>query len=446
MDRAFVTKLVLIALPITLQNMMFSSRSLVDVVMLGQLGENEVAAMGIAARAAFVATIMLVGITTAGSMLTAQHWGAGDESGVRRSTALTWLIATLCAIGTVGIFILFPSQIIGFATDSAEVVALGSEYLQYAAFSMLGVACVASMAVGLRSVHQPGVSAFFSCIGIVVNVTLNWLLIFGHYGFPRLGIVGAALATTISSAIEVVCLFSYLHLKRHLLAFSIQDLLQVINRDQIQQFFSLSLPTTLNYFVWSAGLYAYQAIMGQTGLEGLAALAVMVPIESMALALAIGLSMAGSVLVGNELGAQRYENVYFFAWGIIVINIVVSVVVALCVYFASDVILGAFSALTGPTKELAEQFILVMCVGLVLRSLPMMATVGVLRAGGDVKYCLYQDLTTQWGIGIPCAALGAIWLGWSPVWVYTLFLVEEVIKWVGCVWRIRGKKWVKHLL
>lgn len=304
----FIRRLIVIALPITLQSIMFSSRSLVDVLMLGQLGEAEIAAVGVAARATFVTTIMLVGVTTGGAMLTAQYWGAGDRQGVRESTALTWFMATLFALLSVMLFVFFPSQIMGLTTDSALVNQLGSEYLVITSVTMLAVACVASMAVGLRAVHQPGLSTFFSGIGIVSNIFLNWVLIFGKFGMPALGIKGAAIATVVSGAIEVITLFGYLHFKKHLLAFSIEDIRSTLKIDKVVRFLKLSMPTTLNFLAWAGGLFVYHAIMGQSGVQGLAALSVMTPVESISLAFLIGMANASAVLIGNQIGAKKYDE------------------------------------------------------------------------------------------------------------------------------------------
>lgn len=442
----FFRRLIAIAMPITLQSIMFSSRSLVDVLMLGQLGEAEIAAVGVAARATFVTTIMLVGVTTGGALLTAQYWGAANKQGVRESTALTWLVAMIFAALTAMLFILFPTHIMSLATSSDEVIRLGAEYLVVTSVSMFAVACVASMSVGLRAMHKPGVSTFFSGIGILSNVFLNWVLIFGHFGLPALGIKGAAIATVMSGAIEVATLYGYLYLKKHLLAFGIEDLRAVVAWQRIVRFLKLSLPTTLNFLAWAGGLFVYHAIMGQSGVQGLAALSVMTPVESISLALLIGMSNAAAVLVGNQIGAKNYEEVYYQAIGVTILSLIVGVVVAVVLYGTQGLVLNAFSALTDGTRVLAEKFMLVLSLAIVLRSVPMMTIVGVLRAGGDVKYCLYQDLVAQWMIGIPLAAFAAIGLGWEPEWIYLLFLTEEVVKWLGSLYRMNTRKWIRNLI
>ena len=442
----FIRRLIAIALPITLQSIMFSSRSLVDVLMLGQLGEAEIAAVGVAARATFVTTIMLVGVTTGGALLTAQYWGASDRKGVRESTALTWLVCMVFAAITALLFILFPTQVMGLATNDPEVIQLGAEYLVITSVSMFAVACVASMAVGLRAMHKPGLSTFFSGIGILSNIFLNWVFIFGKLGVPAMGIKGAAIATVLSGAIEVATSFGYLYAKKHLLAFSANDLRNVLEWTRVIKFLKLSLPTTFNFLAWAGGLFAYHAIMGQSGVQGLAALSVMSPVESIALALLIGMSNAAAVLVGNQIGAKKYDEVYYQAIGVTILSVLVGVVVAVVLYLVQGLVLDAFSALTPETRALSEKFMLVMSVGIILRSVPMMTIVGVLRAGGDVKFCLYQDLVAQWLIGIPLAAFAAIGLGWKPEWIYLLFLTEEVIKWFASLYRMQTRKWIRNLI
>jgi Na+-driven multidrug efflux pump len=193
-------------------------------------------------------------------------------------------------------------------------------------------------------------------------------------------------------------------------------------------------------------LFAYHAILGQSGVQGLAALSVMTPVESISLALLIGMSNAAAVLVGNQIGAKNYEQVYYQALGVTILSLLVGICVAFLLYLLQGIVLDSFSALTPETRALSEKFMLVLSLGIVLRSVPMMTIVGVLRAGGDVKFCLYQDLVAQWLIGIPLAAFAAIGLGWPPEWIYLLFLTEELLKWFGSVYRMTTRKWIRNLI
>ncbi|UTV28927.1 MATE family efflux transporter [Photobacterium atrarenae] len=442
----FLRRLLLIAFPIALQTMLFSSRSLVDIMMLGQLGEQDVAAIGIAGRAVFVVTIMIFGVTTGGALLTAQYWGAGNREGVRQSTALTVLMTLLAALGAGAVFLLVPEAVIGMATNSDAVIALGAEYLRITAFSLFALAWGSSIAVGLRAMHQPGITTFFSAIGIGLNVCFNWVLIFGHLGFPAMGIAGAAWATLLSGVIEAVLLYGYLRHRQHLLAINPRLLIDAIEWGKVRRFLSLSMPTTFNHLAWSFGIFAYHAIIGQSGVQGLAALSVMTPIESFALALLIGVSNASAVLIGNQLGANNHEAAYYQAWAVSWFNFCCAVVVALVMVLLKDTVLDLFTALSGESRKLADHFFLIFAVAVVVKSIPMTMIVGVLRAGGDIRYCLYQDMVAQWLIGIPLTAFCAFILQLPLEWIYAMLMLEELVKSVGSCIRLKSRVWMNNLV
>lgn len=442
----FFRRLLLIALPIALQTMLFSSRSLVDILMLGQLGELDVAAIGIAGRALFVATIMLFGVTTGGALLTAQYWGAGNEQGVKQSTALTVAMTTLTAFIAGGIFFFVPEKVIGLATRSEEVIELGAHYLKITSMSLFAVAWGCSMAVGLRAMHQPAVSTFFSAIGIGLNMLLNWVLIFGHWGMPAMGIAGAGWATVASGLVEIGLLYSFLHSRNHLLAFGPGVLLEALEWKKVQRFLSLSLPTTFNHLAWSAGIFTYHAIIGLAGVQGLAALSVMTPIESFSLALLIGVSNASAVMIGNQLGANKLEAAYYQAWAVSFFNLLCGVLVAAVMLLMKDTVLNLFPALYGETKVLTERFFVVFAIATVVKSIPMTMIVGVLRAGGDIRYCFYQDIAAQWLVGIPATAFCALVLKLPLEWIYAMLMVEELIKCAGSVVRLKSRAWMNNLI
>lgn len=441
----FFRKLIVIALPIALQNVLYSSRGLIDVIMLGHLGDMELAAIGVAARAIFVTTIMIVGTTTAGALITAQYWGAKNDKGVKENTALTWIVSSALALVCTSVFLLFSTQIMSLATDDNSVVALGRLYLSIAAPSMLSVAFVTTMLFGLRAMHKPGVSTFFSAVGLVVYIFLNWALIFGRLGFPELGFKGAAIATLLSGIAEFLLLYMYVYSKKYAVAFGGQDVINCLTISRLSHFLKISVPTTLNFLVWAAGLFACHAIMGQTGVLGLVALSVVAPIESFALSVVIGLSSAAGVLIGNNLGARKYKSSLIYAKSAMVFNISCAIVVAITVYLSQNLLLSMFPALTEESFELSKNFILVLCLGVVLRSIPMMAITGILRAGGDVRFCLYQDIVAQWLITIPISALSVVYLDIEPLWVFLLFLLGELIKCITSLLRIRSKKWVQGI-
>ncbi len=415
LDFKVLKSILMIAIPITLQTILFSSKGLTDVMMVGQLSEDNLAAMGVAGRALFVAIIVLSGVSTGGAMLAAQFYGANNHQGVTSSVALTWVISTAVAILPIGLFWFYGDWVIGLSSQSLAIQALGHDYLKWAGLSLFFVAFSGAIAAGLRSIHQAALSTWFSALGIVLNLFFNWVFIFGNLGAPELGLKGAAVATVLSSFIEVLVTICYLVCRKHLLAFTLSDVLSALQIEKIKRFVSLALPTTLNFLLWAGGLFTYTAIMGKTGDQGLVVLSVITPIEAFSLSFLTGIANASAVIVGNQLGAKNDEAAYSQAVGFVLMAIAITLLVSVSLYLLRAPILGLFGGLEEDTYILAEKFYLILCIGIVMRSLPTTMVVGVLRAGGDVKFCLYQDLTTQWLFGIPLAALGAFVFGLSLI-------------------------------
>jgi len=444
-DKAQLSAIAAIAIPITLQTILFASKGLTDILMIGQLSENDVAAAGVASRALFVAMILLSGVSATGSVLIAQYFGAQKTNAIRRTVVLSWFIATLFALLPALLFWLAGDKVIALSTPSPAIQALGHEYLSYTAASLFFASFSGAIAAGLRSTRQASTSTWLSGLGILFNLVLNWLLIFGHMGLPALGLKGAAIATTLSCALEVLVTIIYLRTKQHTLTPSYQAIRQAFSIKHIRQFLALAIPTTSNFLLWAAGLFTYTAIMGKTGEQGLVALSVISPIEAFSLSFLTGIANASAVIVGNHLGAKDSDQAYQQAIGFVVLAILVTILVAVMLFLLRDPVLNLFSALDGETRQLADQFYLVLCFGIVLRSLPTTMVIGILRAGGDVKFCLYQDITTQWFFGIPLTALGAMFFGLSPVLVFACFFLETLFKWVACIYRFKSKRWIKCL-
>lgn len=434
-----------LAIPITLQSIFFSSKGVIDLIMIGQLSENDIAAAGVSSRALFVATIILSGVTTAGAILIAQYFGKNDDQGTKRSTALTWVLSSLLALIPFCALTLANSHVMGLSSNNIEVQALGSQYLFITSFSLFCMAFTGSIAAYLRSIHQASISLYLSSLGIILNILLNWVLIFGHFSAPQMGLKGAAVATLISSLLEVVITIIYLKLNKNVVLFNLSDIKQALQFSHIKQLTRLALPTTINFALWSGGLFAYTAIMGRSSDEGLIVLSIITPIEAFSLSFLIGIANASAVIVGNHIGAKDFDSAYRHAITITVVAFIVTLCVSLSLYALKDTILGLFTSLETTTTELASKFYVILCLGIILRSLPTTMVVGVLRAGGDVKFCLYQDLITQWCFGIPLAAIGALLMGLRPEWIFALFFLETLFKWFACIYRFRSKRWFNYL-
>ncbi len=254
------------------------------------------------------------------------------------------------------------------------------------------------------------------------------------------------MATVLSGIVEVVALYTYLYRRQHLVAFSLAEWRTSLSLVAVKRFLAFLCRPRLIFLMWSSGLFIYHAIIGHVNEAGLAAIAVITPVESLSLSFLIGTANAAAVLVGNNLGAKQTDTAYHQAWQVAVFNFIAGVFIAGVMLLIKPWVLGFFPALTGETAQITEYFYWAMCALIVVKTIPMAMIVGVLRAGGDVRYCLGQDFVAQWLIGIPVVLAAAVVFEWPVYWVYALLATEEVVKWVGSVIRVKSGVWLNYLV
>lgn len=437
-----------IAVPVTLQTVVFSSKSIVDAMMLGSQTEIDVAAIGIASKATFVVSIFLIGFTIGGAQIGAQLWGSGRPDRavrLRQTIWLTWATSTLCALGAFVAFAAFPEAVVALGTDSAAVVDRGAAFLRIISPTFLLFCYTSALAAGLRVMQQPTISTVYAVIGVALNVGLNAVLIFGLLGAPRLGIVGAAYGTLVSAVVETSLLALHLVATRHVLARFPRAELGLVTRGQVAALLRLSVPAAFNSTVWALGSFAFYAVVGSMGVSAAAALAILSPVESLALAFTIGLANAAAVVVGSTIGAGRLDDATRQAWALVRLGLVVGVATCLLTWAVHGAVLGMFGEITPATRDLTESLFAVLVASFVLKSVSMVMVLGVLRAGGEVRFCLLLDAAAQWGLLLPGALLLRDVVGAGPVAVFALVLGEEAVRIAVAGWRIRSRRWLNDL-
>lgn len=436
-----------LAIPISLQTAIFSSKSIIDTLMLGKLSAFDIAAIGFASKAQLIIIFFIIGISIGGGQVAAQCWGSikTDDYKFKKSIIIILLLSFLAALLFFIPLSYFSREIMALGTQSNEIITRGSDYLEITAYSLFFFAYTSTLATGLRVMHQPMVATVISTIGVGLNIVLNWLLIFGHWGMPAMGIQGAAIGTLISAMIETLCLFAFLLYQRHRLAFLPLKLLRSITAQDIKTVAQLSMTAAINSIVWALGLFAFHALLGNTDANLLIALAVLTPIEALSMALLIGLSSAASIIIGNHVGAERFDLVKTDSYRMLQVSIVFGVITALVLWASKATVIDWFYVGTSSARSLTEQLYNIMALSIVIKSLSMMFIVGILRAGGDARFCLYTDILAQWVFLLPCTAFLAYTLQLDAVFLYSLIIIEEILKILICIARLRSGKWITNL-
>ncbi|GMM89093.1 MATE family efflux transporter [Vibrio fortis] len=446
LDKEFWQKLIQIGLPVSLQTMMFSLLGVIDIFMVNQLGDAATAAVGVGNRIFFFNLIMVSGISGAVSVLASQYFGAGDFNGIRRTLAQSWALSIIAIVPFVAVYLLAPESVVSVVASDPDYVQQATDYLWITGASLIGTAIVVPLESALRSVGEAKLPTKISIFAILVNAVLNALLIFGLFGFPELGVVGAAVGTTVSRFVQTVALLvlakkHYAHLFPTLRNW--QDAIVIKHR---KKYLTIAMPMLIHDTAWAGGLLIYNIIVGQMGVGELAIISLLSPVESILISAFMGFAVAASIVLGNEIGAQNYQRVENTAWGYVLVSCGLAIVLALLCFIAKPVIVYLVQLTHLELKETAVNVTLVIALGMILRVFNMVGIGGVLKSGGDINYSIFIDLFGQWAIGIPLAYYTALVLGWPLEWVMLIVLLEELVKIALTSQRIQSKKWINNLI
>ncbi|WP_394142338.1 MATE family efflux transporter [Vibrio chagasii] len=446
LDKEFWQKLLHIGLPVSLQTMLFSLLGVVDIFMVNQLGDAATAAVGVGNRIFFFNLIMVSGISGAVSVLASQYFGAGDFTGIRRVLAQSWALSILAIIPFVLIYTLVPESVVSVVASDPDYIRLATDYLWITGASLIGTAIVVPLESALRSVGEAKLPTKISIWAIIVNAILNALLIFGLFGFPELGVVGAAIGTTVSRCFQTVALVVMARKHYSHLFPTIGSLRDAILPKHRKKYFKIAIPMLVHDTAWAGGILIYNIIVGQIGVGELAIISLLSPVESILISAFLGFAVAASIILGNEIGAKNYQRVENTAWGYVLVSCALATLLALLCFIAKPAIVQLIDLTHLELKDTAVNVTLVMAAGMILRVFNMVGIGGVLKSGGDINYSIFIDIFGQWAIGIPLAYFTALVLGWSLEWVLMIVLLEELAKIALTSQRIHSKKWINNLI
>jgi len=442
-DPEYFSEVRRIAVPIIIQQLMFSGLNLLGVVFVGQKGDASVAAVGLAGQIAFLLNLVHFGIISGAAMFTAQFWGRQDIPNLRRVLGLCLILAITASFIFFALAQLFPSQILRIYSKDAAVIELGTNYIRAFSWTFLFFAITFSYALVMRSTGDVKTPTTISVGALLISTFFSYSLIFGKFGLPELGIQGAALAAVIARALECMTLLSVIYWKKSPVAASFRELTK-FDKDFISRVIKPMLPVMLNELLWALGITTYNIIYGRMGITSYAAINIVSTIEQVAFVLFIGIANATSVLVGNSIGAGKEERAYIYAGRSLGLGVVGGVVIGIILQFVKMPILSLYNV-SPEVIENAGHIINIVSFFLWVRVTNMTTVIGILRAGGDTRFSLFLDGIIIWLVGVPMAYLGATVLHFPVYFVYLCAMSEEAAKWILGINRYFSRKWINNL-
>ncbi len=443
-DRDYFVNVVRIALPIATQNLVMSSLNMVSVLMIGQLGETELAAVGLAGQIFFLVNLVLFGIGSGAAMFTAQLWGKGDVPNIRRVLGLSLKLGVAGAAIFWTLAIFAPQAALSFYTEDPAVAALGADYLRIFGWTYPFFAVTFAYAFVLRSTGNVRAPMFVTILALTLNIFLAYGLIFGNFGLPKLGVIGAAWAGLAARVFECALMLVIVYRRpENPAAASLTDIL-AFDWGFTVTVMKPVLPVIANEILWSLGITTYNAIYARVGTDAIAAINIVGSIDQLAFVAFIGLGNATAILVGNLIGKGEKELAFKYAGRSLGLQITAGALIGLLVFLFADGIFSLYKV-SAEVIESARSILTLMAAAIWLRAANMVMIVGILRAGGDTRFSLALDGLVIWIVGVPLAAVAAFVMNWPVEFVYLMALTEEVTKFVFCIWRFFSRKWINDL-
>ncbi len=444
-EKSFIKMLMALAIPIILQNLITASLNLLDNIMVGKLGESEIAAVGLSNQFYMIFFYSVAGVGMGASIFMSQLWGKKDVKKIHEFLDLSLLISLGVSIFFAAIALIFPANIIHIFLNDPTVTALGVSYLRIVAVSYILSSITLAYSMALRSTAQTKLPMYGSIVGIAFNGLLNYIFIFGKFGAPQMGVAGAALGTTVSRTMELGFLLFMIYNYNNVIATKFHGLKE-LSRKKFKEFFKIASPVIFNDIMWILGISTYSIAYAQLGVNATATMQIAITVNNMFNIFGIGIGAASAIIIGNKIGAGLKDEAYSLSIKISQFGVLLGVVIGIAFYFISPLFVGVFK-ITPETAKNVITVLKIMAFFIPARFYAIIQVIGTLRGGGDVIYAIATEMIGIWVIGIPLAFTAIHFIpGLSITTLYFIICLEELVKCAITYPRVMSYKWIRSLV
>ncbi|MDR1664135.1 MAG: MATE family efflux transporter [Clostridiales bacterium] len=442
-NTALLKHLCLLALPLIGQNLISVSVGVADNIMVGSLGELAVDGVHLANQVQNILQMLVMGISAAIILLAAQYWGRRDVKSIKDIVAIG-LKVCLVSGGVINAAVFIsPYGVLRVFSDNNEAIAEGIKYLRVMAFSYMFFCVTNTLMASMRCVEQVRIALAVSLTTLVVDIGLNYVLIFGHFGFPALGVQGAAIATLTARVIETGIMIVYVRFIDGRLRIRFRELFG-FNYGLAKDFFRYGLPVMAGDALWGLAGSMQGAIMGRLGTETMAAQSVTLMMFQFVTVVVWGFSGAASVIIGKTVGSGDVELVKKYARLFQIVFVCVGVLTSLSFLGLRDFMISLYD-FTPETNGIVKQFMTVMAIATLGTAYHAPCFTGIIRAGGDVSFVIKVDFICAWFVVLPLAWLSAFVFHHPPVAVFFFLKCDQFFKWIIAIVKTNRFKWIKNL-
>ena len=438
--RSLRKEIVRLALPIALQQFMTALVGACDAIMLGKLSQDAMSAVSLATQVTFVFNLFMFAFMAGENMFVAQYYGKGDYKGISQVFSLVTKICGCIAVVFLAGALFFPEQIMRILTNEETLIVLGSEYLRVIGISYVFSGIAQTFLAIMKNCGAVNMSTLINGVMVILNIALNAVFIFGLSGFPKMGIKGAALATVLATVVQFLWSVGYVLCRIRAVKFSLRS----CEKKLFGRFWQKAVPLLINNLAWGIGFSMYSVIMGHLGTDAVAANGIANISKNLVVCFCLGLGNAGSIIVGNRLGADRLQEAKEVGETLTKTAIIAGIVSGL-VLIALSPFITKMVDLTPTARGYLQKMLLICSYYIAGKSVNCMTIGGIFAAGGDSKFGMLCDSVTLWCIIVPLGCICAFILKLPVMVVYFVLNLDEIIKLPVVYKHYKKYKWIKNL-
>ena len=438
--RSLRKEIVRLALPIALQQFMTALVGACDAIMLGKLSQDAMSAVSLATQVTFVFNLFMFAFMAGENMFVAQYYGKGDYIGISQVFSLVTKICGCIAVVFLAGTLFFPEQLMRILTNEETLIVLGSEYLRVIGISYVFSGIAQTFLAIMKNCGAVNMSTLINGVMVILNIALNAVFIFGLSGFPKMGIKGAALATVLATVVQFLWSVGYVLCRIRAVKFSLRS----CEKKLFGRFWQKTVPLLINNLAWGIGFSMYSVIMGHLGTDAVAANGIANISKNLVVCFCLGLGNAGSIIVGNRLGADRLQEAKEVGETLTKTAIIAGIVSGL-VLIALSPFITKMVDLTPTARGYLQKMLLISSYYIAGKSVNCMTIGGIFAAGGDSKFGMLCDSVTLWCIIVPLGCICAFILKLPVMVVYFVLNLDEIIKLPVVYKHYKKYKWIKNL-
>ena len=442
-DRVFYKNLVVVVFPMAVQNLLSSLVSASDTLMLGLLNQESLSAISLASQVSFIHHILLFGLVSGTAVLAAQYWGKGDPRAVEKVLGITLRYTIAGSLVIFAAALSAPALLMRVFTNDARLIGLGVPYLRIVAAGYLFSAVSQTYLTVMKTTDRVRRSSLFASSTLALNILLNALLIFGLFGFPRMGIAGAALATSVSRAVELaLCLLE--NRRKDVVRIRPGDIVgqsPVLHRD----FWHYTTPLLANMMIWAFAMSTYSAILGHMGSDAVAAHSIGNIVKNVIDCVGGGVGIGSSIILGHTLGSGDLRRARRDATRFVRISVALGAAAGLVILAGAPLVLRAARTLTDQARHYLKYMLYMCSYYMIGRTVNTTFYNGIFTAGGDTRFGFWSDLINLWCVIIPAGFIAAYVLHLPVLAVYFILYLDEFTKMPIVIRHYKKRNWLRNI-